>query len=275
MMKQVIILGASDRATAAAIRLFRSGFAVIIVEKDLPFNLYYTRTFSRVVQSGYALLDAVPARTVANAVESELISEKIKIEEYAPFAIANREIPLILESEVNNKVFEPADYVLVTDDVLFAKTSSFISEKSVLIGFDDSQVDCLYSIATLSPLTGMVRYPFLDERLGDHDPVKQKAFCRVHLPLEGLFVAMKQINDHVQEKEELARINDIPILAPESGRLVGILNSGILVPSGTDFAEIAPFHSSAYGHLIPTEAWAIAGAVLEVILYDMNLNRSL
>ena len=87
-------------------------------------------------------------------------------------------------------------------------------------------------------------------------------------------MAMKHINDHVQEKEELARINNIPILAPESGRLVGILNSGILVPGGTDFAEIAPFHSCAYGHLIPTDAWAIAGAVLEVILYDMNLNRA-
>lgn len=270
-MIRVLILGAGDRSTACAIRLLRAGFAVCIVEEDKPLDLFINRTFTKAVYAGSATIEAVTARTLANAVETDLLPETVNADTFTGFVIANREIPLLLLSDLNTRLFEGWDYVVIARPSLLEAAAACIPETCRRIAFDDTGIEAAYRIAVRLPLSGRVRYPFLDDAFRDMPPVKTRPHQRVHVPMEGIFIALRKVNEHINEKEELAKLNDIPILAPEAGRLVGILNSGIIIPSGTDFAEIAPFHSSAYGDVIPPVEWGMAGGVLEALMYDRQM----
>jgi hypothetical protein len=273
-MKTVLIAGTGDRASATAVRLFQSGFTVILLDYCKPLNMYIHRNFTQAVYNGYSLLMNVPARTLPHAVESGIVEDTISVEAYMRYASANREIPVITEEEAGAVSAAEIDYLVRVDESL----SEYLPDQGVaearVIGFDDQEGEGDYTVAVHEPLRGQVCYPFNRDYFEKIEPMAERKYHRVHLPIEGIFVALKKINDPVVEKEPLARINDIPVLAPESGRLVGMLNSGIIVPAGTDFAEIAPAHAAVRGDVIPSSEWAIAGAVLEAILYDINLEQA-
>jgi len=96
----------------------------------------------------------------------------------------------------------------------------------------------------------------------------------VRAPLEGVFTTNCMLDGWIHEKQELGRINDIPILSPLSGKITGLLNSGLIIPGGTAFAEVCPATKSISAKRISVQSYAMAGGVLEAILYDIQLEAN-
>ncbi len=83
----------------------------------------------------------------------------------------------------------------------------------------------------------------------------------------GVFASDLQIGQGILVGQIFGRIDDEPILAPLGGVVRGLLMSGTRVPAGTKLGDIDPRDCQDYCFTISEKARAIAGGVLEALLF--------
>lgn len=269
----VLILGAGELGTACALRLTRAGFSVFLMEEEKPFDIYQSRAFSSAVYLGNRTIEGITVRTMGDAIAQDIITEKATTAEFVSYESANREIALIHPSQWDEIQSLKFQYVVATKASLFSH-ERFAKWKVIGFSGEIDVVNFSYTVCDKGLFLGRVIYPFLAEHMQHHASRirDEKPGQRIKAPIEGVFEARKQINDVVFEKEVLASIAGIPILSPERGRVTGLLNSGVIVPAGLEFMEISPLHSQVDGTVIPPGSFAQAGAVLEAIRFDRQLD---
>lgn len=271
----VLIIGSSDLGTACALRLFRAGFHVVILEKDYPLDIYHSRSFSSTVYSGFKSINNIKAKTYAQILEEDMLKPNLTITDFIKFTTLNREIPVITEKDKTFLKKIKLNYIVVCDLVLFKNIKDNLPEDIRIIGFDAeiNTKNFTYTICNIGAYFGRVLYAF-NELSSSEIKVhlyKKNIYEQIKTPLEGVFQSSKSIDDLIHKKEEIGKINNIPILSPELGRINGILNSGVIIPAGTVFVEIDTSHSGQSGYVLSRDSFCLAGALLEVILYDIQL----
>lgn len=270
---QVLIIGSGDRASACALRLYRGGLNPAIISNQRPFDLHHQRTCSKAAYMGHFTLDTISVRTLSWSLEKGLIKSNASIIDFVRFATRNREIPLIFAEEMVRWPEGEISYAVVTDADLFRQVSAYMGDQLKTIAPADVYPQANYLVSMAEDTCGQVLYPFNKNELTAQETKEKtsRQLYQVEAPLEGVFTAMVEMGAHVREREELARINDIPILSPAAGMVSGILNSGLIVAPHTVFAEISQMRNLANPRYLPVEAFCFAGGVLEAILYDLNL----
>ncbi|HID40109.1 MAG TPA: hypothetical protein EYP36_11425 [Calditrichaeota bacterium] len=272
----VLILGSGDLGTACALRLFRAGFGVIIAQHHRPLDIHFHRTFSAAAYAGFKTIENVTARTYAHALEGGMITPGQTVLEYIEFQLNNREIAFLTPDDFSYLKKIELKFLVVSEPALQEKIRTLLNEEVTAITFTHhpDSVPGHYRIIYEKPHSGRVLYPFLQD-IYDSDERKktQGSENLVKSPLDGLFVSEKAPGEFVHEKDVLGKIADIPILAPQNGRLTGLLNSGIMIKRGTVFAEIDPSGKNKESRVIPVVNFTLAGAVLEAVLYHLNLGE--
>ncbi|MHB2156060.1 hypothetical protein ACX8XN_16890 [Calditrichota bacterium GD2] len=263
----VAITGSGDEATAVAIRLFRAGFKIILVTQLKTVDLHFHRNFTRVIYAGQGKVEGVSALTFSQAFQQNLITEEQNLFDFMRFALNDRQIPVIFLEELKRGQTLPADYLVKISDSIYEKLKPFLNEKTRIIGFEKKQENDLW-VSRETALWGQVQYPFLDEKEAAARAEKPRLQKVIETPLEGVFIATKDINERVREREEIAKINDIPILSPYNGVISGMINSGAMVARHTPIVEITTGRVEINARWLPTEAFALAGGVLEAIMFD-------
>ena len=94
----------------------------------------------------------------------------------------------------------------------------------------------------------------------------------LHSPKAGIFNSNLTIGELVHAGQVIATVDTEPITAPIDGKLRGLLNSGLYVSEHFKVADIDPRGAEADHTTVSEKAYAIAGAVLEVL--DGFLNRA-
>jgi len=157
----------------------------------------------------------------------------------------------------------------------FLSYSLKLKDEPVSFGFSSfsNKATMQYIIEDISPYTGRVNYPFLDDVYPDKIIAAESQSTTIKAPLEGVFIANKKINDFIHEREPIATINQIPILSPASGKIEGLLNSGMFIKAATVFCQINSANSPNAA-TIPEKYFSLAGGVLEALIYDINLNTT-
>lgn len=61
----ILVTGSGDEATAVAVRLFRSGFKVILIVHNKPVDLHYHRNFTRCIFQELVKLRVFPLLLLA------------------------------------------------------------------------------------------------------------------------------------------------------------------------------------------------------------------
>jgi xanthine dehydrogenase accessory factor len=274
--KNVCIIGSGTDGTACALRLFRAGFGIMIIEKSPPVDIYHHLTFSRAYFSGKRSIDGITARTLPGAIEAGLEPD-IQIKDFVDFQIKNREIALLTHEQVLFLKNIQIDYLVLTDSQVLADDIIHISNntKLICIGFNENVADCRYRIANDPVHFGQVLYPFLDDKAFSSKEINgtSESDNIIKAPLEGVFTTLKQVGDNIYEKDEAGRINDIPILSPFAGRITGLLNSGLFIQSKTIFAEVNPVKNIISTSVLPQSSFALAGGVLEAVIFDSLLDQ--
>ena len=275
---RILITGSDDLASATALRLFRSGFKVALLAPDRPIDIHHIRTFSSAVYNGEKTIEQVTACTRSGSVEKGDNRPETTLNAFLEYTFANRRIPVLTEEDFVGAPVLNFDYIFLAVRELFKKLPGYLKENSILISKWNDKITGLsrYQICDDSIYRGRVIYPFNKERFVDCGKLIKETNSeeKVKAPLEGVFTTNTAVDSIIHEKQELGRINDIPILAPCSGKISGLLNSGLIIPAGTVFAEICSVTNPEPVKLISAASFSVAGAVLEAILYDLSLNEN-
>ncbi|MCB0283760.1 MAG: hypothetical protein KDF60_14330 [Calditrichaeota bacterium] len=273
-MKRILIIGSNDIATASALRLFRSGFDVALVSLENPLDLYHFRNFSTVTIIGSKTISGVKALTFADFIYNLPEKTTINLLEFIEFSFKNRRVPVLTNKDCQIVNIESFDFIIVADADLFIKLNFGQMTNATVISCVENCPGLInYSIAVNSDFLGQVKYPFID--FPDATNKQDLKYEPVYSVKEGVFVSDKNIGDTVKKGEVIAHLNDQVVIAENEGYIDGQVRDGVIVPENAEIVRVRDYSKRSDHKILPSSSFAIAGGVLEAVLYHnkSNLNK--
>lgn len=264
-MNTILILGTNDRATATAVRLFKAGFAVLVCGLENAQNLYSHRNISTILMAGKREVEQVKFRTYADWLYHEENAQK-KVKDFVSFCIHNREIPALTIAEALT-VAQNVELGVICEAPVFKATTEWgISELINAAGQESTQAR--YQIAINGVHTGKVLYTTtaIPNIISNEEGV-------IYAPSAGLFIANRMAGETVKENENIGNVDTHNLKSPQSGVVAGVEKNGKYVEKGQPIFKIVAEYKHEKYIQIPWKAWAIAGGVLEAVLYHKNITK--
>ena len=256
----VLIRGGGEVASGIAHRLHRSHFRVYLTEIATPMAVTRGTTFSEAVFDGTKEIMGVKAELVPSQ------PEKIRR------VWQQGNMPIIIDPDMSITDKIKPD-VLV--DAIMAKQNigTEITVAPLVIGvgpgfYAGRDVHIVVETNHSNNLGKVILEGEAEKDTGT--PVSIGGLTKervIWAPKAGIFATDKQIGDSVVAGEV---IGDLPLKAPLSGMLRGLLRSGISVSEGSKLIEVDHVHDSAICNFIADKIRAIGDGVLEAIMLKFN-----
>ena len=258
----VIIRGGGDLATGVAIRLFRAGFLLVILEIEHPTVIRLPVSFARAVYEGKAMVEEI---------EAVLIPSWEKAEEI----IKQGKIPVIIDPE--GSCIRKLSPDILVDAILAKRNLGTRKEQAPLViglgpGFTAGEdVDVVietkrghnlgrvYYQGQAVPDTGVP---------GEVGGESKRRLLRA--PADGKIIPLHKIGDLVKAGEVIAEVERVPLKAEISGVLRGLIYPQSWVTKGIKVGDIDPRGVREYCFTVSDKARSIGGAVLEAICTYLN-----
>jgi xanthine dehydrogenase accessory factor len=251
--------------------LHLAGIKLIVGELEQPLAVRRTVSFAEAIYAGQHTVEGVTARCV----EPEQILTTLK---------AN-DIPVLIDPDANILTFDlqSSTFVAVIDGRLIKQPPAPLHNPIPLhIGLGPgfhAGINCDAVIETRRSHTlGRVYWngatqPDSGQPEGDTRRV-------LRAPSDGVLIATAKIGEHVEEGQEIARIQvdkdtSRPIHSPFAGVLRGLIHEGIPVTQGMKIGDIDPRDDASACFLVSDKALSIGGAVLEAILTRQEIREKL
>ncbi len=261
----VAIRGAGDLATGISIRLWRSGFRVILSELETPLCIRRTVAFADAVFKGSAKVEN------AEAILIETIDEARRI-------WAEDKIPVIVDPDASAILSIHPDVLIDARLMKSQRDDIHLSDAPLVIGLGPGftagknvhavietmrghNLGRVYWEGSAEPNTGI---PGLIQGEGAKRVVKA--------PCAGTFKPAVQIGDMVKTGDLLANIDGNEIHSVLDGVVRGIIYPGIHVEKGLKIMDVDPRGIRAHCFTCSDKANALGGAVLEAILTPRELD---
>ena len=255
---RVLIKGAGDLASGIAVRLYHSGFQVIMTETGEPTTIRRYVAFSRAVYESEAEVEGIIAKCVSTkeALESCLEQQKI---------------PVITDPTCVHMDWYQPD---VEVDAILAKRNlgTKIEDAPIVIGVGPgftAGIDCHFVVETKRghDLGRVITEGTAIPNTGVPGVIagyaKERLICASG---EGRFEPKAEIGDCVEKGQLVAMCGKNPVYAQMSGMIRGMLPEGIVVSKGMKCGDIDARSEYAYCFTISDKARAVGGGVLEAIL---------
>lgn len=257
----VVVKGAGDLGSGVVWRLRRCGFPVVVLETPRPTVIRRGVAFATAVYRGTAVVEGVSARLAEVA-----------------------EVPALLEQGVVPVLVDPQGQSLprlrpdVLVDAILAKrnTGTRRNDAPLVIalgpGFRAGE-DC-HAVVETARGHFLGRVYWQGEALpntgipGEVGGVSEARVVRA--PAAGTFRALVQIGDGVQAGQPLAVVDGHEVTARIGGVVRGLLQDGLAVHAGMKVGDIDPRGERTHCFTISDKALAVAGGVLEAILFWMH-----
>jgi len=264
----VIIIGAGDKGTSIALRMYRSGFRPVLIERNNPTDLHSFRNYSDTVYLGRKQIDDIECLlTHLGADNADRFTEIEQVK-------SDRKLPILRQDQ-----FEALN--ALDPDIIIDCRGKIHSEQQ----FEWEQYPCVIRIGNQYRVgsDGHFIIGDSDTALGrvlvaeSQESMERRSEDYISCsPLEGIFIAEADVGSRITEKETVGTINDIKIMAPRNGLLTGMLHSGHFVAVRQPLFEIYPERLADRNRkVIPNTCWAIAGGVLEAALTFITENEKL
>lgn len=258
MPVRVLVRGGGDLASGVALRLFRTGFQVLITELPRPLVVRRLVSFAEAIYQGEISIEGVRACQATDIDAAfEIISEG--------------KIPVLIDPEARaREVFHPE---VVVDARLTKRPPDLGMEIAPLViglgpGFI-AGVNCHAAIETnRGHFLGRVIWEGAPEAdTGKPDTVAGYGEDRVlRAPAAGIFHPRSAIGDSVDRGAVIAEVDGHEIRAPFKGVLRGLLHSGLSVHAGMKVGDLDPRDDPRYCTLVSDKSLAVGGGVLEAVL---------
>jgi len=270
----VAVKGAGDLATGVIHRLSRAGFAVIATELPEPTVVRRTVAFAEAVTRGEMTVEDVTARlaTSLQDIQATLASGLVPIVVDPNGTLLRQMHPSVLIEATLSKY----NSGLTMDDapIVIALGPGYEAGKDVHAVIETNRGHNLGRVYLRGGAESNTGVPgaiggYTIERL-------------LRAPCAGALYGVRQIGDMVQAGETVAvvRTNEIsdnetaPVVATISGILRGLMHDGLHVNSGMKVGDIDPRAAREHCFTISDKSRAVAGGVLEAILYLLNRRYS-
>lgn len=269
---RVVIKGAGDLATGIALRLHRSGFAVVMTEIAQPLAVRRTVALASAVFEGvYRVEDVTAVRCELQDVEA---------------ALARRQLPVLVDPEAHCiGALAPA----VVVDAIMAKrnTGTRISDASLVIGVGPgftAGVDCHAVVETnrghnLGRVFWQGRAEPDTGAPGEVSGMGQRATRVLRAPADGRVINQRAIGDFVAAGAIIATLvatsgdEHFELVAPFDGVLRGLIHPSVFVRAGTKIGDLDPRADRSYCFTVSDKALAIGGGVLEAALCGLQNDK--
>jgi len=258
----VIIRGGGDLATGVAVRLFRAGLSVIILEIGHPTVIRLPVSFARAVYEDKAVIEGV---------EAILIPSWGK----AKNTIKQGKIPVLVDSE-GYCIEKLSPDVLV--DAILAKRNlgTKVGQAPLVIGLGPGftageDVDVVIETMRGHNLGRVIYHGQAAPDTGIPGEVGGESIKRLlRAPAEGKIIPLRKIGDLVKAGEVIAEVEGVPLKAEISGVLRGLIYPESWVTKGMKVGDIDPRGIREYCYTVSDKARSVGGAVLEAICTYLN-----
>ncbi len=255
----VVVRGGGDLATGTVYKLARCGFNVVILETAEPTVIRRTVSFAQAVFDGEATVEGLMA------VKADSIDDCQRL-------LSENKIPVLIDPECRS-LGELQPEVVV--DAIIAKRNIGTSADMapIVIGLGPG----FYAGRDVHAVIETNRGHNLGRLIYDGEaapntgtPGNIGGFSSeriVRAPAAGCITNISDIGDSVEKGQIVAYIEGTPVNSPLSGVLRGLIQSGVHVDEHMKIGDVDPRNNPEYCYSISEKSRAIAGGVLEAILY--------
>jgi xanthine dehydrogenase accessory factor len=258
------VKGAGDLATGVIHRLRRVGFPVIATELPQPTVIRRTVAFAEAIYAGRVTVEGITGVCVADGAAADAV-------------LNHGEVPVLVDPDAALLLgFQPLALV----DAILAKhnTGTRLDDAPVVIalgpGFTAGQdvhavietnrghnLGRVYSSGQAEPDTGVPGAigGYTGERL-------------LRAPRAGVFRGHFAIGDMVRAGEVVADVDGEPVISAIAGVLRGLLHDGLPVTPGMKVGDVDPRARREHCFTISDKSRAVAGGVLEALLFLLVRN---
>jgi xanthine dehydrogenase accessory factor len=256
----VLIRGGGEMASGIAHRLHQCRMRVLMTEIAAPTAVRRNVAFAEAIYRGCHTIEGVKSRRVSTVDEAKRLWQSDIIPIFVdPGATIRREIK--------------PDVVV---DAIMAKKrgSTTISDASLVVGIGPGFIVGENAHAVVESNRGYHLGQVIWDGAAEPDtgvpaPVAGYTESRVlRAPRTGVFKAIRNIGEIVQEGEIVAEVDSVSVAAEISGVIRGMLHDSVKVEAGSKIGDIDPRGEREYCYTISDKARAIGGGVVEAILHS-------
>ncbi len=259
----VLIKGGGEVASGIAHQLHINHFRVCITEIAAPLAVSRGTTFSEAVFDGVKTIMGVKAELVSTSLE----------EVYRVWQQGN--IPIIIDPEMSIKDQLKPD-VLVNATMAKRSTGIRITDAPLVIGIGPGFYACrdTHMVVESNHSSNLGRVILEGEAEKNTGiPVAIGGLTKervIWAPRAGIFTTNLEIGDSVAAHQTIGWVDDLPLEAPMSGMLRGLIRSEVKVPKGAKLIEVDPVNDRAICDIITSKMWTIGEGVLQAIMLRFN-----
>ncbi len=264
MTHLIVLRGGGDLASGVALRLYRAGFQLVIIELEKPLAVRRSVAFSEAVYEGVQNVEGITARLVS--------PDQIQV------TLEAHEIPILIDPQANilrNQFLTSPRSTIVVDARLLKTEPEPLGVNIPLHiglgpGFTAGE-NCHVVVETRRGHTlGRVYWSgstHADSGQPDGDPRRV-----LRAPQAGVLGAHAQIGDHLKEGQLIAEIQSkdgnekSKIVSPFNGILRGLIRPGIELAKDVKIGDVDPRNDPMLHTLVSDKALAVGGGVIEALL---------
>lgn len=263
----VVVKGAGDLATGVIHRLARAGFPVIATELAHPTVVRRTVAFAEAVTLGAITVEEVTCRLATSFAAIQTV-------------LAEGEVPVVVDP-AGSMLKQLRPTVLVEATLSKYNSGIMIEDAPVVIalgpGYEAGKdVHAVIETNRGHNLGRVYLHGRAEPNTGVPGAIGGYTIDRLlRAPGAGRLYSVRQIGDLVQAGEKVALVRsatneEFPVTASISGIMRGLVRDGLDVTSGMKVGDIDPRAAREHCFTISDKSRAIAGGVLEAILYFLN-----
>ena len=255
----IAIKGAGDLASGIALRLWRSGYRIIMSELPVPLCIRRTIAFSSAVFDGSA--------KVENA-EGILVQDINNIND----VWGQNKLPIIVDENAEKILSLKPDVLIDARIIKSWRDDTHLYDAPLVIGLGPGftageNAHCVIETNRGHNMGRVFWSGAAEPDTGIPGTIKGEGLRRViKAPCGGIFKPSVEIGDEVEEGDLIARIDETEIRAQLSGIVRGIIYPGITVWEKLKIMDIDPRGNRNHCFTVSDKATALGGGVLEAIL---------
>lgn len=255
----IAIKGAGDLASGIALRLWRSGYRIIMSELPVPLCIRRTIAFSSAVFDGSA--------KVENA-EGILVQDINNIND----VWGENKLPIIVDENAKRILSLKPDVLIDARIIKSWRDDTHLYDAPLVIGLGPGftageNAHCVIETNRGHNMGRVFWSGAAEPDTGIPGTIKGEGLRRViKAPCGGIFKPSVEIGDEVEEGDLIARIDETEIRAQLSGIVRGIIYPGITVWEKLKIMDIDPRGNRNHCFTVSDKATALGGGVLEAIL---------
>ena len=254
----VVVKGAGDLATGAALSFRAAGFRVVMTELPQPAAIRLTVSFAAAVYRGSHTVEGIRAELADGASWRSVVE--------------SGHVAVIIDPRA--EILQGAGADVILDGIMAkANTGTGRAEGAVVIALGPGfvagrDVDAVIETMRGHELGRIIRDGSAHPDTGTPGDIGGRSADRVlRAPRDGRVILLKRIGDIVVRDEVLLRVEDVPVTAPFDGCVRGLVNENVLVSRGMKIGDVDPRGDAGFIHLVSDKAHAVGRAALEAALW--------